>query len=412
MSPAEALASDPSLHRHVEWLIRRHGHGAGTLEELVHACQGAYPATVRSIAQGITAAEPDAVPPNALIQRSVSKIPLAAGSSRLPLPHPLDFEWRFSAAGCCALGDVLNEVMRPGEAVALLGTPGLAEQFASLDVDAAPTLFERRDEACAALEPIPSLEVIRGSLHKTSQTHGGRFAAAVADPPWYREISEVFLREAAQLLAPGGVLLFCAPALATRPGLPAERAHLTDVALAAGLVLERIEPGRVQYESPPFEIAALAAAGMAGFDRGWRHGDLLQFRRVPTETEVGSRRVSDSRGNVDQWREVRVGRGRIRVDLATLPAAEPANDPLIVSVVPGDVLDSVSSRDPRRVGVNVWTTTNRVFRTGNPVALLAALQMAADIGGTNGMPAKDEHLTEATVLIEQEIRLLRSIGIE
>ncbi|MER7609744.1 hypothetical protein [Nocardioides sp. NPDC127503] len=412
MFPAEVPTSEASFRRYVEWLIRRHSQEVSTLEGLVRVCQGAYPTMVQSIAQRLMMSEPGAMRPNVLLQSSSSTGDLAAAASRLPLPHPLDFEWRFSTTGCRAIGDFLEAAARPGEAVALLGTPGLAEHFARLNVGGMPTLFERRDEACAALESISSLEVVRGSLHETSHAHAGRFAAAVADPPWYREISEVFLLQAARLLIPGGVLLFCAPALATRPGLPGERAHLTAVALAAGLVLERVEPSQIQYESPPFEIAALAAAGMPRFDCGWRHCDLLQFRRMPTETDSSPAQPNGHRENLTEWREVQVGRGRIRIDLSPASTAESSEGPLLASVVPGDVLDSVSNRDPRRVGVNVWTTTNRVFRTRDPAALLAGLHAVAGLDGASGVPTKDEHTVAATELIEQEIRLLRSIGIE
>jgi hypothetical protein len=37
-------------------------------------------------------------------------------------------------------------------------------------------------------------------------------------------------------------------------------------------------------------------------------------------------------------------------------------DPRLISIVPGDVLDSVSRRDARRATVDVWTSGNRVFR--------------------------------------------------
>ena len=405
MSPADVLGSEEDLRSYVAMLVHRHGRAATSLEELVRACQGAFPTLVSDIARWVADQNPGLLIPDALDQQSTVSAPLAAATSVLPLPHPLDFEWRFSPQGCAVLAGWLDDYLHPGEPVALLGTPAFAEQFAGFSSRGTPTLFERRSEACAALRALPSLEVVHGSLQDTCRGHAARFTAAVADPPWYPHLSEVFLRGAAHVLQFGGVLLFNVPGLATRPNIPAERTHLIQTALATGLVLESIAPGAIEYESPPFEIAALAAAGLPGFDTRWRRGDLLRFRRVPVDAAVGTSAADVQAEPVSEWREVTVGRARIRVDVALEPdGARP-----LESIVTGDVLESVSSRDPRRVGVNVWTTTNRVFRTGEPRALLAALEAATGSGEPTGAP---DYVSVAVELIEQETRILQLMGIE
>lgn len=405
MSPAEILGCDQDLRSYIAQLVGRHGHAATALEELVRACQGAFPTLVQETAAWVAKQHPGLLAADALRQQSTLPASLAAASSLLPLPHPLDFEWRFSAQGCAMLAGWLDDHLHPGDPVALLGTPGFAEQFPGFSSRGTPTLFERRPEACAALRAIPSLEVVQGSLQDTWRGHAARFTAAVADPPWYPHLSEVFLRGAAQVLQPGGVLLFSVPGLATRPNLPAERTHLIQTALSTGLVLEAITPGAIEYESPPFEIAALAATGLPGFDTRWRRGDLLRFRRVPVDASTTTPASGVPGEPASQWREVAVGRGRIRVDVAS----QPDGAGLLESVVEGDVLQSVSSRDPRRAGVNVWTTTNRVFRTGEPHALLAALEAATGSAEPTGTA---DHVSAAREIIEQEIRVLHSMGIE
>ena len=58
----------------------------------------------------------------------------AAGGSLLPLPHPLDFEWRFSEDTCRAMLDAASETTREGDTILLYDTPGLAYAAISLPV--------------------------------------------------------------------------------------------------------------------------------------------------------------------------------------------------------------------------------------------------------------------------------------
>jgi hypothetical protein len=51
-------------------------------------------------------------------------------------------------------------------------------------------------------------------------------ARTVADPPWYAADTQSFLWAAARITAPGAAVLLAQPALATRPGVLAERASI------------------------------------------------------------------------------------------------------------------------------------------------------------------------------------------
>ncbi|WP_134001625.1 hypothetical protein [Kribbella sp. VKM Ac-2566] len=401
------MASEPEVNLYVASLVRRHGHDAEGLEQLVRACHGAFPTVVQAIARKMAQDDPGSIDPAALARTLTDAGRLDAADSVLPIPHPLDLEWRFSSSCCAALARLVDEVRQPGEPVALLGTPGFAERFHEFAKQGSATLFEGRLEACNALRSIPSLDIVPGDVQETWPQHSQGFMAAVADPPWYPSITEIFLQAGAGLLRTGGVLYFCAPGLGTRPNLPRERANLTKVALDNGLVLESLSPSVIEYESPPFEIAALAAAGLHAYDSRWRRGDLLRFRRLSTNHD-SALTTTDKRhhaARAEDWREVSIGRGRIRVDVASrYPGAA-----LLESIVPGDVLDSVSTRDPRRVGVNVWTATNRVFRTGIPEALLTSLEAVMTGASHDG---DDEVVNAAHRLIADETCTLRSLGID
>jgi hypothetical protein len=83
----------------------------------------------------------------------------------------------------------------------------------------------------------------------------------------------------------------------------------------------------------------------------------------------------------DQWTERVLGRVRLRVRLG----CDVAHDPRLTRLVEGDVLPSVSRRDPRRVEARVWTSGNRVFGCTAPSKLLRLLDdpdlsdMGADV---------------------------------
>ncbi len=77
----------------------------------------------------------------------------------------------------------------------------------------------------------------------------------------------------------------------------------------------------------------------------------------------------------EAWHEVLLAGARIRFRPGpATPDGTPA-DPLLRHLVDGDVLATVSRRDPVRRKVAVWTSSNRVFACRSP-GLLAALATA------------------------------------
>lgn len=406
MSRADSPRAD--LHRdYLATLIRRYGPTASGLEQLVQRCHGAYPADVRDMADALGRAHPGSVAATSTRQVAADIRPLEAAGSRLPLQHPLDFEWRFAGSGDGCMIERLSAATGVADHVALLGTPGLAEQFAHhTHGSRRATLFERRPEACSALADQSPFEVVDGDVANTWHNHIGRFTFAVADPPWYPSLGELFLRVAAQLLKPGGQLYWCAPGLGTRPGLLDERASLIAMAADAGLVLEQLEASAVPYECPPFEVFALEAAHLPVFDHTWRRGDLLTFRRTQLSVSQHPTPIVAPPRGTDDWREVGVGRGRIRVNLGT---TRTSNGSALESVVEGDILDSVSTRDERRRGANVWTSTNRIWRTNGPTQLLESLKRRQESASIEVNNPFDE---AAHYIARSELDMLNSIGIE
>jgi hypothetical protein len=395
MFPADALAEETSYLAHVASLIATAPPPA-SFEAQVSYAQGAYPTTVREIVRrgkmGSVESPEETMPRLGIVD------------SALPIPHPLDFEWRFSSAGCAVLAERVNDLLGRQQLIGLFGTPWFAEYALTEHLlRGESTLFEAREEACRPL--VDLLRVLPGDVGITTATLERRFGVILADPPWYPEVTQHFLLAASRMLVDGGVLLLCVPGLGTRPGLMRERHQLSDWAFGNGLLLEALEVGAIEYESPPFELAALAAAGLDGFNPFWRRGDLLSYRRLPGEAAAAPHEAMEMSLPLNDWREVALGSSRIRIDIGR---DGEAGDFVARSIVDGDVLDTVSSRDIRRSRANLWTTSNRIFEVSHPRRLFNCL---AEMNQSEE-ELLDEVFTFAIRLAKAETVFLKSLGLE
>src|SRR5207248_1751135 len=119
--------------------------------------------------------------------------------------------------------------------------------------------------------------------------------------------------------------------------------------------LASVEPSALAYRTPLFEKNALAAAGVPAVPWDWRRGDLAEFVAV---AKTSADRPTPP-GPPDVWDEESVG--VVRIKCRTCPNND-FRDPTLSPAVPGDMLATVSRRDPVRAAVDVWTCGNRVFR--------------------------------------------------
>ena len=341
-------------------------------DELVTLLPGVYPTDVLAALERLGRRdEVDAITLARLRRRCLQCEPPAIGSNPLPVPHPLDFDWRFSPD---AVDRLVHECRsrQDGARPLLLGAPSVF--WALRSVEGVPALL---------LDANPSvINAVGGSGGPgdarvcdllSDELPPDRSAVLVVDPPWYREHERVFLWAAARLCQPGGCVLVSVPGEGTRPGVAADREDALAWAAQLGFDVETVEPGALGYLSPPFERNALAAVGLGGLPNVWRHGDLLvlrlgRHRQVPRPSfEVESR-----------WPEVVIGSVRLRIRSTEGGYSGGVIDPRLRGLLPGDVLDSVSRRDPRRERVVIWTTGNRVFGSRSPEALLEVVRSQAE----------------------------------
>src|SRR5262249_6248028 len=145
------------------------------------------------------------------LEREVAADPLPYRESdhciAFPVPHPLDYDWRFADASVEYLLETCAGVSADDQVIALLGAPalmraaiecGFPRQMRLLDADRrlvrafaghAPenTVFHCE----IGLDPLPEIQA----------------DVIVADPPWYEEYLDPFLFAASQLCVVGGSLI-------------------------------------------------------------------------------------------------------------------------------------------------------------------------------------------------------------
>ena len=281
----------------------------------------------------------------------------------LPLPHPLDFEWRFSKETSRALLEQAHDLMEPDGECLLFGTPGVALEC--LDVDRGGMSFVGENDTVTR-RLMRLRDATRHTLDIRYCTSGIASECAdviVVDPPWYPDFVRPMLSAAAASCRDGGYVLASLPPEGVRSNGAAEREGTLRFAERVGLRLETTHPLALTYATPFFEANALAAQGVR-VAHYWRRGDLVVMRKV------GAAHRSFSMESVrrERWVEVEIDRMRLFVRREARAGGAGA----LRSLTPGDVLDTVSRRDPIRKRASVWTSGNRIFATENADAVIDA----------------------------------------
>jgi hypothetical protein len=322
---------------------------------LLDCVEGADPRAVLDCLDTLTGSDPELAVPARNASEEGRSPTISTGCSTLPVVHPLDYHWRFAPETITMMLDRLAACTAPGETVAFLGTPSLYAECAERLPGRECVLFDSDSRVVDALGG--DARVIDLTLDDPPCLSA---SCAVADPPWYPEAIHAFARAAGTVLRPGGAFLLGFPAPLTRPGVSAERDEILRALQLQGFHLLNRHPLLLRYETPPFEQAAMGAAG-ASAPAQWRRGDLLTFD-LPERFAPGPRPLPTG----PRWSGFELAQIPLRVN----PDAPALGNDLVCSLLPGDLLSTVSRRDPIRPRVALWTSRNRVFASSNPVQLL------------------------------------------
>ncbi|MCX4239688.1 hypothetical protein [Paraliomyxa miuraensis] len=293
-----------------------------------------------------------------------------------PELHARDFEWYFTPT-CAA--DLAMRVSGPDRSVLCMGTPTVA--FALLEHPALRrvTLVDRNPLALRRHRGGEALEAIDEAI-ETARLDAGAYDAVVLDAPWYPDALQRWLGAAVAAVRPGGCVLFALMRSLHRPSALRDRASILSLAGQLGEV--EVEPGRLCYDSPRFEREALAAAGVH-VPAAWRRADLVRIVVRDPSACILAAPAPPSTPAEPAWLRFVVGSQVIQLD----PHAEDGpGDPLSpVSAAPDYRYTSISTRDPRRSEIGLWTSRSRVARVRRPGLVAALLQRLAREGEHRGL---------------------------
>jgi len=338
--------------------------------EILMALPGVYPSDVLSSIRRLGTDE--RVPEHVLdrIEKLVRRPPAweeeLGRNTKMPVPHPLDYAWRFGNSAvrflwrkALLLAGTMDEIVLLGLPCMLLRGAGLCKAHTVTLVDADQTALD------LAAKAAPSARVIFADLieHRAPKVAG---AVVVTDPPWYPEYMRTFLWCARRACRLGGHVLLCFPPEGTRPGVKEEWSQAREWAEALGLDLVGVDGLVLPYVTPLFERNALAAEGITNYPLEWRRADLATFvaRRPSTIARPSNPRLGC------RWGECVLDGVRIRVKRAN---ERRFRAPVLQEIVPGAVLPSVSRRDERRDRIDVWSCGNRVYACAGRGVLLTVL---------------------------------------
>lgn len=316
----------------------------------------------------------------------------------LKTPHPLDFEWRNSKRSLNYLTDQMLELTAPNDSVLILGMPTLFANIYERDVTQSITLVERNKPIIDGLKKFVShkAKIQEADIFKIDPAKLGSYQCVLMDPPWYSEHFYQFIWLAARCLDIGGTLAISIPPINTRPDIDVERLDWFHYCQQQGLCLENLSANHLEYTMPFFEFNAFRAGGIQNILPFWRKGDFAVFKKIKDQYTERKHLVE----KVSGWVERDLDGVRVRIKPSP---HDKGGSFLPESIVKGDILPTVSSRDPLRDQANIWTSGNRIFKVSNPTLFLNSIDL---INGRNQLNANDESvkafLDEITDLEKRE----------
>lgn len=288
-----------------------------------------------------------------------------------PPPHPLDFYWAYTNESIDVIVAELLSCTETNDIISHLGTPNIFNIANQTLCDREHVLFDRSTPRTAAMSggsgKVVCLDLLRDELPRLD-AH-----AAVLDPPWYPDHMRGFLWAAGSLICVGANVWVSFPPPGTRATAAEEARQVLKWAVQGGFELLDRRPGAIRYSSSPFELSSHRAAGLGGIPLDWRSGELVRLRlRRP----LSHPRPPAPPDEAD-WLPFLIDEIPIRVR-DRQPGRSSIGSELLRSVVPGDVLLTVSRRDPRRAQVDIWTSLNRVWGSSHPPVLRAICRALND----------------------------------
>lgn len=284
----------------------------------------------------------------------------------LPIPHLLDYDWRFSEEGLLYLTQKLESEIQDGEAtIVFMGTPSLfkycdinlKEKIKLVLIDINAKQYENGINTKRAECTTINIEKEAQIFEKISADY------IIMDPPWYYNYYMLFFNRAAMMSRKDTYIYCIMPPLFTRFTAQSERnVLLKEISWKYGFKKTHYYQGTVSYHTPPFEKNVLKEHGILSIPNNWRIGDLLIVQKItekkhyPVETGI----VCEL-----NWVEETIQTVRFKLRYCCSNQDITSYDISLNKVYSSEIYPSVKRSFSDKENINVWTSGNRVFWCSN-----------------------------------------------
>ena len=282
----------------------------------------------------------------------------------LPVPHILDYDWRFSLQGLEYMAEQIKRNVKGKDAtIAFLGAPTLFKYFYKKSYRNIKLILVDIN----ATKHSVGIDANRASFidcnlnGSCKELHAINADMVVMDPPWYLNYYQLFFDRASLMCKLGSQIMCIMPPKFTK----ARTENETEMLLESlnkdyGLVKKHYHSGVVSYHTPPYEQNVLRANGIFCNPDNWRIGDLLVVEKVYNTYGGRIHNFSIAEPN---WDEVTISNIRIKYrrcdDLIS-------NYHIVLErIFSNDIYPSVKRSYGGKKTINVWTSGNRVFWCNN-----------------------------------------------
>lgn len=352
-------------------ILRMVSSGVRDFATLAQAVGSIHPRIMYSELRHLTRLEGKARPELAALLSTVHQQPSFDSrektEQRLPICHPLDYDWRFTGNTITYLFGKCLEMSQDNAPLLLLGCPSVAMHLVDRPISH-PVVVIDNNEACLRVirEALPGATCLSHDLLNIPTLSHVNAAVTLLDPPWYTKHMSSFLYAASLATRLHGVVLTSLPPRGTRPGVQHEVQQLLETAETFGLRLTAIHFGVLQYVTPLFELNSLMAAGIRAVPMDWRIADLAILTR--DRTPFIQPPPADSVAL--EWAEISIGPVRLRIKRQNASSGSASK---LVSLLKGDICPSGRSAAIRQKA-DLWTSGNRVFSCHGHAELVETLQ--------------------------------------
>jgi hypothetical protein len=316
------------VRKKVEGLIEA---GTSSFSELCAGCEGVPPLELWNYySQSLLVKESE--------KESVYKL--------FPEPHPVDFDWRFSA-------ETINNLVEQSKSyskILCVGTPTIFKELISENPET--YLIDNNEIICDYFTPNHSDRVVRADLF-IDHINMCDFDLVITDPPWYPEHYKVWINRISQVVKNGASIITTLFPRLVRPNAEVEREEIFNIFQNLGEI--SIVKGGAKYDTPIFELETMMANGIPPI-YNWRNADLL----FVSNCKKMNLEVTPFPSIPSEWIKI-----QIKSQIIALKREENQSAKISAKAVYEDgsfILKSVSRRHPNRDTINFWTSRNRCLK--------------------------------------------------